>query len=47
MRAERTGDEDHDSGARTRLVLALVAWIVVAAVTVGSLLYTSFGHLSG
>ena len=39
------GDDEHLEGrqpaARVRTLLALVAWLVVASATIGSLLYTS------
>jgi hypothetical protein len=42
--------EDTNVGAqatRTRLILALVAWVVVGSITVGSLLYTALGRVLG
>jgi hypothetical protein len=47
MQAEH---EDTAMGARAtraRLILALVAWVVVGSITVGSLLYTALGRLLG
>jgi hypothetical protein len=32
------------TAARVRALLALVAWIVVAAISIGSLLYTTLGR---
>jgi hypothetical protein len=32
------------TAARVRMLLALVAWIVVAAISIGSLLYTTLGR---
>ncbi|HZR13615.1 MAG TPA: hypothetical protein VFC33_10220 [Acidimicrobiia bacterium] len=42
----RTDDEDltMTTATRARIVLALVAWIVVAAISIGSLLYTTLAR---
>lgn len=32
------------TAARVRALLALVAWVVVAAISIGSLLYTTLGR---
>jgi hypothetical protein len=37
-------DELAPTAPRVRTVLALVAWIVVAAISIGSLLYTTLGR---
>jgi hypothetical protein len=47
MQAEDQDMDIEHPARRTRLVLALVAWVVVASITVGSLLYTALGRLLG
>ncbi|MBV8949927.1 MAG: hypothetical protein JOZ99_03560 [Actinobacteria bacterium] len=41
MSAEQEDVEGHDASARARTWLALAGWVVVAAATIGSLLYTT------
>ncbi|HEY7136160.1 MAG TPA: hypothetical protein VIB48_13940 [Acidimicrobiia bacterium] len=47
MQAEHEDTDVGASAARTRLILALVAWVVVGSITVGSLLYTALGRILG
>lgn len=47
MRAEDEDMEVEHGSTRTRLILALVAWVVVASITIGSLLYTALGRVFG
>lgn len=43
-RVEPSDDVTATSAPRVRTVLALVAWVVVAAISIGSLLYTTLGR---
>jgi hypothetical protein len=45
MRAEDVDTEVGGQRARARLVLALIAWVVVGSITIGSLLYTALGRV--
>ena len=47
MHADHEGTDVRAHGTRTRLILALVAWVVVGSITVGSLLYTALGRVLG
>jgi hypothetical protein len=47
MQADREDTDVGAQAARTRLILALVAWVVVGSITIGSLLYTALGRVLG
>jgi hypothetical protein len=43
-RVDRSDDMTVNPAPRVRTVLALLAWIVVAAISIGSLLYTTLAR---
>jgi hypothetical protein len=47
MQADHEDTNVGPRATRTRLILALVAWVVVGSITVGSLLYTALGRVLG